>query len=67
MVVVFGAMMVVAAHVPDDDAAVVLVVARARRVVVGEGGRDCGGEKGRARSGDQKTVHSLVPYGSMVA
>lgn len=55
-----------ALHVRDDPA-MVLVVRRAGRVVVGEGRRDGGGEKSRARRGDQKTVHSSFPIGSMLA
>lgn len=44
-----------------DDAAMILVVPGARRVVVREGRRDGGGQKSRARRGNQNTVHSLVP------
>jgi hypothetical protein len=39
--------------------AVILVARLARRIVVRQGRRDTGGEDGRGRRGDQKTVHSL--------
>ena len=66
--VMFDVMVVVMAafHVRHDPA-MILVVRRARRIVVGEGRRDGGGEKSRARRGDQKTVHSSFPIGSMLA
>jgi hypothetical protein len=60
MMVTATVMVVVVAMAPAvRDAAVILTRLRTGRIVVGQGRRRGGGQKGRADGGDQETLHSL--------